>query len=219
MLNAPDYELEAIETRYDAIASDLTETGLSIVQDYFDPALINALEANLNAYRKADELTYAGIGRGDQFKFDLDIRSDKTHWLSPITEAQCQFLNSMESLRIAMNKRLFLGLFEYESHFAYYEQGAFYSKHKDSFRGAANRILSTVTYLNRHWHNDDGGLLVIYHENDEEICRILPEAGTLAIFLSEEIPHEVTPTRRPRSSIAGWFRSNGSSGGDIDPLQ
>lgn len=219
MLHAHDYELEAIESRYDVIASDLTKTGWSIVQDYFDPALIDALGSNLYAYDKADELTYAGIGRGECFKFNPEIRSDKTHWLSPTTEAQRQYLNSMASLRIALNKRLFLGLFEYESHFAYYEPGAFYRKHKDSFRGAANRILSTVTYLNRNWRADEGGLLVIYHENDQEICRILPEAGTLVIFLSEEIPHEVTTTRRPRNSIAGWFRSNGSTGGDIDPPQ
>ena len=37
---------------------------------------------------------------------------------------------------------------------------------------------------------------------------VRPEFGTLAVFLSEDIPHEVIPARRERFSIAGWHRCN-----------
>ena len=41
-----------------------------------------------------------------------------------------------------LNRALFLGLFEFEGHFALYPEGAFYRTHYDSFRGAANTQMS-----------------------------------------------------------------------------
>jgi len=35
---------------------------------------------------------------------------------------------------------------------------------------------------------------------------VLPQAGTLACFLSGEIPHEVLAAQRPRMSLTGWFK-------------
>ena len=36
-----------------------------------------------------------------------------------------------------------------------------------------------------------------------------PEGGSLVVFLSAELPHEVLPASRERMSIAGWFRRRG----------
>lgn len=219
MQQALDFSIEKYEAVYDRVSDELIDKGWCVIPDYYEPDLVNALYRDLSAYQAADALSRAGIGRGDDFKIDDNVRGDKTHWLTRETRAQAKYLDIMENLRIAMNRRLFLGLFEFESHFALYEPGAFYQKHKDSFRGAANRILTTVTYLNENWRGKDGGFLIIYHpETELEETRIKPEAGTLVIFLSEEIPHKVEKTRRPRSSIAGWFRCNTSIAGDIDPL-
>ena len=44
-----------------------------------------------------------------------------------------------------------------------------------------------------------------------------PSFGSVAIFLSEEFPHEVLPATRDRYSIAGWFRVNTSTADRIDP--
>jgi len=110
---------------------------------------------------------------------------------------------------------LFLGLFSFESHFAHYPPGAFYKTHLDAFKGESNRILSVVTYLNSGWLPDDGGEMVLYTETDS--LSVTPALSTLAIFLSEDFPHEVLPTQRDRYSIAGWFRLNTSIGDQIDP--
>ncbi|WP_459782983.1 2OG-Fe(II) oxygenase, partial [Photobacterium sp. R1] len=73
------------------------------------------------------------------------IRSDKIHWLKEeMGQPVHHYLDKMEVIRQAANRYLYLGLFEYEAHFAKYEQGDFYKKHRDSFRGKANRILTTV---------------------------------------------------------------------------
>ena len=39
---------------------------------------------------------------------------------------------------------------------------------------------------------------------------MLPQAGTLALFLSGEMPHEVLPATRERLSLTGWFRRRGT---------
>ncbi len=68
-----------------------------------------------------------------------------------------------------------------------------------------------------HWPAiDDGGELVIHRAGDAEL-RVAPRFGTLAVFLSEEVEHEVLPASRPRYSVTGWFRINGSIAGEIDP--
>ena len=113
-----------------------------------------------------------------------------------------------------------LGLYSFESHFAVYQPGAFYKRHLDAFKGQANRVLSLVTYLNPDWQEADGGQLVIYtSEEDKTGIRVLPKFGTVVVFLSEEFPHEVLPATRSRSSIAGWYRVNGTIGDVIDPPQ
>ena len=94
----------------------------------------------------------------------------------------------------------------------------FYKMHRDSFRGRANRMVTTVLYLNPQWQASWGGQLVIYNEEaSEKLATITPEMGKLVVFMSEQIPHEVLPTLEPRGSIAGWFRCNTSLNGNIDP--
>jgi SM-20-related protein len=77
--------------------------------------------------------------------------------------------------------------------------------------------LSLVIYLNHDWQSGQGGELVLYHpQTGVEVQRVLPEFGTLVLFLSEEFPHEVLPATRQRSSVAGWFRVNTSTGAFLD---
>jgi SM-20-related protein len=81
-------------------------------------------------------------------------------------------------------------------------------------------MVTTVLYLNPDWQAEWGGELVIYGEDsDEKLAVITPEMGKLVVFMSEQIPHEVLPTRKPRASIAGWFRCNASVTGKIDPAR
>lgn len=155
-------------------------------------------------------LEWAGIGRAGDHAIKSEIRRDKTRWLSRDEEIQARYLDVMEQVRLTVNEALYLGLFSYEAHFAVYEPGAFYKRHMDSFKGARNRVLSTVFYLNEDWKESDGGALAIFDREDSEdaVELVLPELGTLVIFLSEDIPHEVLPAMRDRYSIAGWFRVN-----------
>jgi SM-20-related protein len=39
---------------------------------------------------------------------------------------------------------------------------------------------------------------------------VLPQAGSLLLFLSADMPHEVLPASRDRLSLTGWFRRRGN---------
>ena len=79
-------------------------------------------------------------------------------------------------------------------------------------------MLSVVAYFNPGWLPEDGGELDMYREDElEPFLRVTPAFGTLVVFLSEELPHEVRAANRHRYSIAGWYRVNNSLGSQIDP--
>ncbi|WP_274008694.1 2OG-Fe(II) oxygenase [Vibrio parahaemolyticus] len=157
-----------------------------------------------------DNWKKARIGRNDDVTRIESIRSDKIQWLKPaMGQPIANYLSKMEEIRQEVNRHFFLGLFEYEAHFAKYEKGDFYQKHLDCFKGNENRRLTTVFYMNEYWSEEDAGELVVYDLNDKEIATIPPRGGRLLVFLSEQFPHEVLPTNAERFSIAGWFRING----------
>lgn len=157
-----------------------------------------------------DNWKKARIGRNDDVTRIESIRSDKIQWLKPaMGQPIANYLSKMEEIRQEVNRHFFLGLFEYEAHFAKYEKGDFYQKHLDCFKGNENRRLTTVFYMNESWSEEDAGELVVYDLNDKEIATIQPRGGRLLVFLSEQFPHEVLPTNAERFSIAGWFRING----------
>ncbi|XAW61190.1 2OG-Fe(II) oxygenase [Halomonas sp. Bachu 37] len=204
-----------------ALIEGLVKQGWFVGTDMIDAGLCQTLMQEIQHLARHDILDEAGIGRGKQHHLRKDIRGDAIHWLDRESEAQRLYLEAMAYLQRELNQALYLGLFEYEAHFAHYPPGAFYQRHLDSFRGRANRVISTVGYLNPDWPSDGGGEMVIYAADDpaRELARIPPSAGTFACFLSETVPHEVLPTRLPRASIAGWFRRNASLGGLVDPAR
>ncbi|MFM7726822.1 MAG: 2OG-Fe(II) oxygenase, partial [Flavobacteriales bacterium] len=100
-------------------------------------------------------------------------------------------------------RNFYLGIQDFECHYAHYPPGSFYKKHVDRHKNGSPRRVSSVLYLNTDWLEQDGGELRIY--SDEEAFRtILPQLGTLALFLSE-LEHEVITTSRDRMSITGWM--------------
>ncbi|MCX7088558.1 MAG: 2OG-Fe(II) oxygenase [Methylococcales bacterium] len=194
------------------IAEDLYHQGWTVQPHYFDLALIQQLATEAIHLYQTNRMTRANIGRGKLLQSNLAIRLDFIHWLQHDSKGQQQYQQVMEILRQALNRSLFLGLFEFEAHYAVYEAGAFYKKHLDSFQGEANRIVSVVTYLNVDWPDAGGGELLVYAPLSGECLQtILPHAGTLVVFLSEQMPHEVSITHQRRMSIAGWFRLNSAS--------
>ncbi|MBL4239390.1 2OG-Fe(II) oxygenase [Vibrio fluvialis] len=196
----------------DALLDAIAEQGWFIWDDFLTAEQVQSLRDCAPENWKR-----ARIGRNDDLQRKTTIRSDKIQWLSQNMAQPVQdYLERMEQIRQAVNRDFFLGLFEYEAHFAKYEQGDFYKKHLDAFRGQENRKLTTVFYMNEAWQPADGGELKIYDLDDQLIDTVAPVAGRLVVFLSEKFPHEVLPTHADRVSIAGWFRTNGVTANKLD---
>lgn len=195
------------------IADALCSAGWISLAHFLEPGLIEALHAELLAHAEVDELTPALIGRGPQQQRRNDIRGDRTRWLTGAGATQQALFEQLEELRTSLNRTLFMGLEDFEAHYALYPPGARYQRHLDSFRGDNQRRVSLVIYLNPDWRRTDGGLLRLYTARGALIEEVLPETGRAVCFLSEEFPHEVTRVRRPRASIACWFRIR-----PVDPL-
>lgn len=192
------------------LVDKLAEQGWAL-QPLFAPQSLTlelAEECRKRAARGA--LAPAGVGRGAQQQIREGVRGDHIQWLEPgQASASDSYLELMDELRQALNQGLYLGLEDYESHFALYPPGAFYQKHVDRFRDDDRRAVSAVLYLNEDWQAGQGGALRLYLP-DGSRRDVLPQAGSLLLFLSADMPHEVLPATRERLSLTGWFRRRGN---------
>lgn len=218
MYSPPEVPFDLQLSLYDQIADALVDKGYLILPSALPEPLANGLYHHLQALND-HQFQEAGVGREQDHQLHGGIRRDQIRWLGRQHAIEAEYLDWMEGLREGLNQRLFMGLFDYEAHFSHYRAGAFYKRHLDAFRGQTNRVLTTVLYLNPDWDKRQGGELLVWPEpdSDEVIERIVPQMGTLVIFLSEQFPHEVLPATTDRYSIAGWFRVNNSINNQIDP--
>ena len=200
------------------LAVDLEERGFSIQPASLPDSVSSTLARHLDEISAA-KFQRAATGRGPHTMPNRFVRRDRIYWLNESDPWVDAWFSWTHRLQDYLNQNLFLGLFSFECHFARYEKGDFYKRHLDAFRGERNRIVSLVTYLNEGWLPDQGGQLLLYPEQQEAI-QVTPELGTVVLFLSEEIPHEVLPALRNRLGVAGWFRVNTSSAIDkVDSLR
>jgi SM-20-related protein len=196
---------------WDQIADALVDPGYLVLDTVMPDDLVKGLLVRLGQLEN-EGMKPAGIGRGQDFHQDQQVRGDHIQWLSDDNSQETAFLFWMDQLRQALNQRLFLGLVDYESHFAVYPAGSFYQKHLDAFReqptSGPKRKVSSVFYLNPDWKLVNAGELVLYNETSDQILEtIAPECGRLVLFMSDKFPHEVKAALQNRRSIAGWFRS------------
>ncbi|MFI8480243.1 2OG-Fe(II) oxygenase [Pseudomonas sp. NPDC078700] len=194
-----------------SIVDDLAEQGWSLQPGFITQCLTLELAQECRKRAAQGALVPASIGRGQGQAVQEGIRGDHIQWLEPGQSPACdQYLSTLDALRSVINQGLYLGLEDYESHFALYPPGAFYKKHLDRFRDDDRRAVSVVLYLNPDWQAEEGGELRL-HLPDGQVRDVPPQAATLVVFLSADMPHEVLPAQRERLSLTGWFRRRGES--------
>lgn len=197
--------------RLDQLLETLAQNGYASLPDFLSQETSAALLGELHTLYDAGKAHAAGIGLGKDYRVLPAVRNDSILWLDPasLPPAQLVYWQAIEDLRLRLNHRYFLGLTDFESHFAQYSPGGFYKRHLDVFRGKSRRRISCVFYMNFHWSRADGGQLRLYlaGAQGETSVDILPLAGSLVVFDSQAIEHEVLPARRPRASLAGWMRT------------
>jgi SM-20-related protein len=183
----------------------------AMVEWFADQKQVSELRAEAQALYARGQFRPASVGKGAERARRSNIRSDTTCWFAekPMP-AQRQLLQAFAQLRQQFNSKGYLGLMDVECHFARYDVGDRYARHFDRFQADDRRVVSAVLYLNDHWRAEDGGELALWPRGKDALL-IPPRAGTLALFMSEHMEHEVLPAHRERWSVAAWF-SRRSSG-------
>ncbi len=197
-------------SREDDLVESLTMGGWGMVDEFVSSRLAEEMVREIRQMDEENRFQPAAIGRGVEKQLESNIRGDRIAWLdmNNALPAQRRYLKMLEKLRQEINRRLYLGLFDLETHVAIYNPGSCYQKHMDNFQGDNRRVLTMVLYLNNHWKAADKGEIRLYFDDSDEsdYIDIPPKAGRLVSFISNRFPHEVLRTQRERLSITGWFR-------------
>ncbi|MDL5047703.1 2OG-Fe(II) oxygenase [Oscillatoria amoena NRMC-F 0135] len=188
---------------FDTVASGLAEQGFAIADQFLSQSEVEEIVALPEFY--SDRTTFKKAGISKQVQVKDEIRGDYIQWIDNTTapDAAKKYLSRLDELIRYLNRNLFLSLKDYEVHFTVYPPGTFYKRHLDQFRQDDHRKLSVICYLNTEWKPEHGGELRMYLPGRTR--DVLPEAGRLVCFRSDQIEHEVLPATRERLSITGWM--------------
>ena len=191
----------------DELAENIYKRGFHIIDHFLDDPHYHALSDLLKTRYELGKLNEAKIGHRERANNNISVRQDKTSWLDdvPGNPAINAYFSAIHAIRLNLNQSLFLGLTDFETHFAVYPPGAFYKKHVDQFKTTQDRRISCVYYLNKTWQQEFGGELTLYNIADQKLCSVLPRGNRFVCF-SSELPHEVCETQQTRYSIAGWLK-------------
>jgi len=98
------------------ILEALHDHGWSEQDNFLPPDLTLSLALECAALAAAGTLALARISQGAARSLQPEVRGDRIHWLEAGQSEACdRYLAIMETLRIELNRRLFLGLEEYEA--------------------------------------------------------------------------------------------------------
>jgi SM-20-related protein len=146
----------------------------------------------------------AGIGNRRSLQIEETVRGDYIQWLDRSSPTAAKvYLDRLYDLIAFLNRNLFLSLKDVEAHLTVYPAGSFYKRHLDQFKQDDHRKLSVICYLNKNWKEENGGQLRMYLT--DRSLDVLPIAGRMVCFRSDQIEHEVLPATRDRLSITGWM--------------
>lgn len=187
------------------IALHLLEQGFCIDTDFLSSKEVAEVLSDFEKALAAGCFHRAGIGKNRVLK--EEIRRDEVFWLEErsATATQRRLLQRVEDLRFELNgPPFYLGVQNFEGHYAKYSAGGFYHRHLDQMQGDDSRTVSFVLYLNQNWTASDGGQLRIY--TPSAAIDVEPKAGTLACFMSADFEHEVLQSFSERLSFTGWLK-------------
>ena len=196
---------------YEPIIDGILTDGYGVMDSFLSASEVAALSTCLRNRREAGQFRSAGIGN-QQITIEIAVRGDEIMWLDEATATpeEAAFLQRIGQFVQYVNQTCYLGLRDYEFHYALYPIGRYYKRHLDRFRSDSRRKLSVVCYLNTDWQDDDGGQLTLYlpeTDESERFVTVAPVGGRLVCFDSGQLEHEVMPATRERLSVTGWLKT------------
>jgi SM-20-related protein len=195
-----------VNKQFDLLIDSYQANRVGIAPAFLSAALSLGLQQNIIQLQLSGLMKAAGIGNKLVKDTSQKMRSDEIYWLDKAHDNifENEFLLRIENFITYLNRTCYTGINAFEFHYAMYEEGSFYKRHKDQFKNDTNRKYSLICYLNENWTAADGGLLQIF--DNDTISLILPQSQTAVLFKSDETEHEVRKAARRRMSITGWLK-------------
>jgi len=213
-----------------AALAQLQREGYLVVENFAPGAVVEHFNHDIDELRADKRFAVAGVGEAATNRVDNTVRECEQCFVYPRGK-QSRDLQQLYAWIEGLREELHAGggtpidaLFT-EGLLAYYPNGGYYRRHVDAAPGttSALRAWSFLIYLNRDWSEADGGKLRIFTDGGGEeapagvtpsFFDVSPRAGTLVVFDSTRVPHEVLETSSPRRAVVGWFsRPPEGSGG------
>ena len=193
---------------FDNLMDSLAEQSYGVMDSFLTSEEVIDLVINLKKRHSAGNFKEAGIGQGQEYQVQAQIRGDRILWLEELSTIGVEqvYFQKINALIQCLNRSCYLGLKDFEFHYALYPIGTFYKRHLDRFKSDSHRKISVICYLNEDWQTADGGELVIYLP-DKPPIKISPMGGRLVCFEADLLEHEVLPATHERLSLTGWLRT------------
>ena len=182
------------------------------VHNFLNPSLVSALATDVESLRqrglantKASTPAHGSV-EWLMLQPDPPPPSDEDDEFG-ITGRECLF-EFVDALRLQIEEQTGVALDAHcELKYAHYPCGGRYQRHVDGMNvGTVSREYSFLLYLNEDWRASDGGWLRAFDlGSDGGHVDVAPAAGTLVVFKSDVVPHEVRPTTARRLAVVGWL--------------
>ena len=211
--------------------SNIDKGLLSTTQDWIDSSLINRLLQDARGLYDHGVYTSGKLGGMSGKKVENKQRrmcdtcglfDDAAEAGEEIGnyEARLDLFDHLADLRDELSETLGRTLAEgLELQYLHYPgHGGFYNRHLDHGVDDDNkelkRSISFLLYLNNYsggWNEKQhGGALVAYPSSGTAQIKVPPTGGTLVLFDSASVEHEVLPSISERWALVGWFLESAS---------
>ena len=194
--------------KFEELIGSFMDNEIGLCEHFLSNELAKGMQQNLQDLDREKRMLPAGIGNNLVKDQEQKKRGDKIYWIDKKNKDlnEMAFLDQVEDFIDYLNKTCYTGINSYEFHYALYEAGSQYHRHRDQFQNNQDRKYSLINYLNTNWEEEDGGELIIYQE--EKTQKILPTMQKAVFFKSNELEHEVSVAHKPRMSITGWLKKS-----------
>jgi SM-20-related protein len=191
------------------INSSLEKQSWYFKRNFISDEVCRDLYEKYSEVESTKKFSIASIGKNISQLEDLSIRKSSILWIEKTDYSKgLDELNIiLEKIMISISRHFFLSLKHFESQIAFYNKGDYYKGHLDQFKTFNNRQVSCCLYLN---DCPEGGELILYKKGSKDVIEkvIRPERGSLVVFFSGQIFHEVKIVEGPRFSLSTWFRDD-----------
>jgi len=231
----------------ESILRELDTKNYVVIPNYLPPNLVSALREDIAHLRSCNQFKIAKIGQDSTNALDEGIRVAETCFLGQgklpdvpngqretlygVIEGLRQTLSGNTALDNGSSPNTVAPALDAnlsELLYAYYPNGGFYRRHLDAIPQSVSilRSYSLLLYLNSEWGEGDGGNLRIHLDSggdekpdgeEDNFVDVVPEGGTLVLFRSDIVAHEVLDTVKERMAVVGWYNRPYSSV-DLDSL-